>query len=200
MAEAASADLAAATFTTGVTTGVSAVGTTSTRSARVLLPWLCDPKRRQLIAAAVRTGAELRQSGQAQVSEDHELAWAAGFFGGDGTVSASPATSGSPARYLRARIAQAGTEGEPEVLRRFKSAVGEVGSIRGPFMPQNPWSRQPQYAWQASGSTKVELILQRLWRWLDEAKRDQARRAIIAAREIGPHRPMPPAHELFELA
>jgi hypothetical protein len=167
---------------------------------RLLLPWLSNPKRGQLIAAAERTGADLgpRSDSRAR-SEEHELAWAAGFFGGDGTVTASRSIRGSPARHLRARIAQAGAAGEPEVLRRFKSAAGDLGSIRGPFMPNNPWSRQPQYAWQAGGSIKVEAILERLWPWLDEAKRDQARRAIVSARETGPHRPMPPASEAFGL-
>jgi len=66
-------------------------------------------------------------------------------------------------------------------------------------MPKNPWSRQPQYAWQASGSAKVESILERLWPWLDEAKRDQARRSIVSARNSGRHRPMPPPDETFGL-
>jgi hypothetical protein len=166
----------------------------------VLLPWLSDPKRSQLIGAADRAGADLARNCDTRTrSEEHERAWAAGFFGGDGTVSASRSVRGSPARHLRARIAQAGATGEPELLRRFNAAAGDLGSIRGPFMPKNPWSRQPQYAWQASGSAKVESILERLWPWLDEAKRDQARRSIVSARNSGRHRPMPPPDETFGL-
>jgi hypothetical protein len=167
----------------------------------LLLPWLSDPKRGQLVAAAARAGAVLRFKDEERTlrSDEHERAWAAGFFGGDGSASASRSFRDSGARYLQARIAQAGAHGEPEVLRRFKTAAGDVGSIRGPFIPNNPWSRQPQYAWQAGGSAKVEAVLERLWPWLDEAKRDQARRAIALARQTGPHRPMPPASEIFGL-
>jgi hypothetical protein len=66
-------------------------------------------------------------------------------------------------------------------------------------MPKNPWSRQQQYAWHLGGSVKVEAVLERIWPWLDEAKRDQARRAIADARRSGPHRSMPPANEIFGL-
>ncbi|HEV2011360.1 MAG TPA: hypothetical protein VGS17_10095 [Candidatus Limnocylindria bacterium] len=143
---------------------VDAIGT-------LLLPWLSDPKRSQLVAAADRAHADLAQECDMKGirTEEHERAWAAGFLGGDGTVSASGSVRGSPARHLRARIAQAGAAGQPEVLRRFRAAAGDLGSIRGPFMPKNPWSRQPQYAWQAGGSAKVEAVLERLWPWLDEA-------------------------------
>ena len=163
----------------------------------ILTPWLSEPKRSQLIAAAELAGRAAPIE-RRSFSQEHELAWAAGFFGGDGTVSACQASSENPARYLRARIAQAGPTGEPDVLRRFKAALNDAGSIRGPFNPNNP-CRQPQYAWQASGSAGVELILQRLWSSLDDAKREQARRAIRLARQAGPHRTAPPAHEVFGL-
>ena len=173
---------------------VDAIGT-------LLLPWLSDPKRSQLIAAADRAHADLAQDGDMEGirHEEHEGAWAAGFFGGDGTVSASRSVRASPARCLRARIAQGGATGEPEARRRFKAPVGDLGSIRGPFMPKNPWSRQPQHAWQVGGSADVEAVLERRWPWLDEAKRDQARRAIVCARGAGPHRPMPLANRIFGL-
>jgi hypothetical protein len=113
-------------------------------------------------------------------------------------VGASRSNSDSPARHLRARIAQAGARREPEVLSRFLRAVN-VGAIRGPFTLKNPWSRQVQYAWQAGGSPAVEFVLEALWPWLHDEKRSQALRAIVAARATGPHRPMRPPSEIFGL-
>ena len=165
----------------------------------LIVPWLSDPKRTQLLSAGDRTGRPVSSPRHGPIDRDHELAWAAGFFGGDGTVGASRSNSDSPARHIRARIAQAGPSGKPEVLTRFLRAVNGIGGIRGPFMPKNPWSRQVQYAWQVGGSLAVESVLESLWPWLHDVKRTQALHAIVAARANGPHRPMRPPSAIFGL-
>jgi hypothetical protein len=133
-------------------------------------------------------------------ADDCELAWAAGLYGGDGTTSAGLNNAGGPGyRTLRAGIPQATINGEtPPVLLRFHAAVGFAGSIRGPYLLKNPWSRHPQYVWSVSGIRGVEPVLERIWPWLDSAKRDQARAAMRTCRE-GPHRPIGPPSACFEL-
>ena len=166
----------------------------------LLAPWLSEPKLSQLLAAAASAGRPHRNDRPRLTPEQlsrHERAWAAGFFGGDGTVSATTTRSLPDIRYLRAGIVQAGSNGMPEVLTRFRSAVGDRGAIRGPFMPKNPWSRQVQYAWHSGGADNVEKILGLLWPWLDDAKRAQARRAIFAARRTR-HRRTAPLDPIFE--
>jgi len=133
---------------------------------------------------------------------ESELAWAAGLYGGDGTTSAGLNKAGGPTyRTLKAGIPQAAVEGGiPPVLIRFHAAVGGAGSIRGPYVLKNPWSRLPQYVWSISGIRGAETVLEKIWPWLDEAKRDQARLAMLAAREGGPHRPLPPPSMSFGLS
>ena len=177
---------------------ISSVGDVDAVGA-LIAPWLSDPKRTQLLVAGDRAGHPVSSPPVGPFSEGHELAWAAGFFGGDGTVAASRSNRDSPALHLRARIAQAGASGEPEVLSRFLRAARGVGGIRGPFMPKNPWSRQVQYAWQAGGSLAVESVLESLWPWLHDVKRAQALRAIVAARAGGPHRRIGPPADVFGL-
>ena len=160
-----------------------------------------EPKSGQLATAAQRVGRPF-QARAVFPSEEHELAWAAGFFGGDGTTSAGRANRLHPEyRQLRAGIPQAEFAGAvPPVLVRFQQAVGGIGSIHGPFMPRNPWSKRRQYTWQVTGISRTEVLLELIWPWLDDAKRQQARSAITAARRGGPHRPLPPPSSLFELS
>ena len=92
---------------------------------------------------------------------EHELAWAAGFYGGDGTTSAGLNIAGGPGyRTLKAGIPQAALEGGvPPVLTRFHAAVGGAGAVRGPYVLKNPWSRLPQFVWSISGIRGVEPLL-----------------------------------------
>src|SRR4051812_26863754 len=94
-----------------------------------------------------------------------ELAWAAGFFDGEGSTVVSPSH-----RSLMVTISQV----ERANLFRFRAAVGGAGSISAPrALPK----RQPISAWRvyAAGG---QFVLQRLWPYLGEAKRGQALRAL----------------------
>lgn len=168
---------------------------------RLIGPWMGEPKR-TVLASALRTcGRSIGLAPQFERSRDGELAWAAGLYGGDGTTSAGLDKSGGPSyRTLKAGLPQAAVDGGvPPVLVRFQTAVDGAGSVRGPYVLRNPWSRLPQYVWSVSGIRGAEPVLERIWPWLDQAKRDQARFAIRAARAGGPHRPMPSPSALFEL-
>ena len=57
----------------------------------------------------------------------HELAWAAGFFDGDGWAAAVRQRR-RRTRQPAARINQAG-DGVPETLIRFRGALGGLGSL-----------------------------------------------------------------------
>jgi hypothetical protein len=112
------------------------------------------------------------------VPNREELAWAAGFFDGEGCFSYSPAS-----RYVCVSIGQ--TERDP--LNRFRNAVG-LGKVNGPYDNRRPGrlTKKPQYFYQAYGYEKVQAIAAMLWFWLGSTKRDQAHRvlsrAIVCAR------------------
>jgi len=100
--------------------------------------------------------------------DEHELAWAAGFFDGDGwaaLVRRRRRKRGQP----HAQINQASEDGVPEVLTRFRDAVG-VGRVAGPKLEEG---RQPLYWWVASSRDDVARTGALIGPWLSHDKRRQ---------------------------
>lgn len=96
-----------------------------------------------------------------------ELAWAAGFFDGEGSFSWT-----NTAAFGCAVINQA----RKEPLERFQRAVGGLGKIYGPYKPRHKdrWSRKPQWAFRAHRREHVQAIALMLWFKLEIVKREQA--------------------------
>lgn len=100
-------------------------------------------------------------------------AWAAGFFDGEGWVSA--------ARYNRKTGGMTSTpvvgvgQAEPELLDRFQTIVG-VGKVVGPHA-------NGMCAFKAHGLDKVTAVAEALWPWLGTRKRDQFARVLDDAHE-----------------
>jgi hypothetical protein len=95
-----------------------------------------------------------------------EIAWAAGFYEGEGSVSACGG------HKLILSVSQAGDE----PLRKFKSAIG-LGAISGPYMGKSRFQRQPIYRFQANGEN-VLACLQMMWPMLSKRRQEQALRAL----------------------
>lgn len=100
--------------------------------------------------------------------DEHELAWAAGFFDGDGWAALSR-RRGRRTGQPQARINQSGLDGVPEVLVRFRDAVG-VGRIGGPKIEDR---REPLYWWVASSRGDVARTGELIGGWLSGQKRVQ---------------------------
>jgi len=99
--------------------------------------------------------------------DPHELAWAAGFFDGEGWANRS-------GRGVQARINQAGLDGMPEVLIKFQRIV-DVGRVQGPDITTG---RQPLYRWQATSRADVAHVAEQIGPWLGRIKRRQFERAL----------------------
>lgn len=96
-----------------------------------------------------------------------EIAWAAGFFDGEGSTYANRNTP---------RVAIGHVDRRP--LDRFLAAVG-VGSVTGPYdhnTKKNPKWR-PHYTYQAYGDKAIK-VLDALWPYLSAPKREQAERVL----------------------
>jgi hypothetical protein len=103
-----------------------------------------------------------------------ELAWAAGFFDGEGHVSCRP-TRNSRSRAYRMYVQISQTD--PEPLLRFKAAVHGVGVTHGPFMPKGPqWS--PVWTYRANRFEQAQAVLAMLWPFLSGPKRRAAQIAL----------------------
>jgi hypothetical protein len=99
--------------------------------------------------------------------ESHDFAWAAGFFDGEGWANRS-------GRGVQARINQAGLDGVPEVLVKFRRIVG-VGRIKGPVIAEG---KQPLYFWQATSRPDLIQVVKRIGPWLCPVKRAEFERTI----------------------
>ena len=97
-----------------------------------------------------------------------ELAWAAGFYDGEGHTRSG--------RTIGVVISQSNS---PELLERFNGAVGGVGCVYGPFeyRDRRP-TQKPFYTFGATSFESAQHCVCCLWPWLGSAKRAQALDAL----------------------
>ena len=103
------------------------------------------------------------------------LAWAAGFWAGEGCCWSGSSNS-KGYRYKQRSIVGRISQVDKRPLVRFKRAVS-LGSIRGPYRTSKG---RPAYQWGVSGWPSIEKLFKLLGPWLDPVKREQ----FIAARKL----------------
>jgi len=103
-----------------------------------------------------------------------DLAWAAGFFDGEGWANAVGPEE-RRTRQPHARVNQSDPNGVPDVLLRFQSAVGGLGRIGGPYAKEG---REDLYWWEVSSRGDVELLQHLLLPWLGQVKLDEFGKAL----------------------
>lgn len=102
-----------------------------------------------------------------------ELAWSAGFFDGEGCTTAA-----GHRRYPKITISQAGPLAKPpEVLDRFRQAVGGIGYVTGPELDDSG-RHKPRWVYHLQGANQVSAVIALLWPFLCEVKRAQADRIL----------------------
>lgn len=104
-----------------------------------------------------------------------ELAWAAGLYDSEGSTFAYRMRTKYPRKGLRVAVGQ---HHNPEVLHRFRLAVGLGLVYGGPGLKKNgePRKYPHQYCYVAHGPS-AHVVLQLLWPYLSTPKKDQAKRA-----------------------
>jgi len=106
--------------------------------------------------------------------DPHLIAWAAGLYEGEGSCSAYLPRRRKTYRRQMA-VSQGGDPGKPPlVLLGFKSAVGGVGNITGPY-------RGSLFYWKTTQISILDTIAMMLWPFLGHEKREQFLRASILA-------------------
>jgi hypothetical protein len=99
------------------------------------------------------------------------LAWAAGFFDGEGSTIARTDRRRPGYFQLDVSVSQSGRDGVPEVLLKFQRAMLGVGAI----YPQPGGAMRK---WSAGGRLTGEMTLALMWPWLGPVKRAQAQAAL----------------------
>ena len=111
------------------------------------------------------------------VVDDHEIAWAAGFFEAEGTACSSQRRD-RPSRERTMALYQGGRAAIPDALLRFQRAVGGRGNITGPY-------RDRLFHWSTKKNAAFDEVMAFMWPWLTEWKRAQLRTATVTAgREV----------------
>lgn len=100
-----------------------------------------------------------------------DLAWAAGFFDGEGSTIARTLTARPGYYQLNVTVPQSGRGSVPPVLLRFQRVMLEMGRISGP-------GRHGIYMLRFAAREEARLVLNLMWPHLGEIKRAQASRAI----------------------
>lgn len=111
-----------------------------------------------------------------------ELAWAGGFFDGEGNIrfSGEKKPVGHRARTygsVRLSIAQV----DRYVLDRFMSAVGNLGAVRGAYKQKNPNSK-PYYQYNSSGQDAIDSF-NKIKQYLSPIKLKQGENSILLDKE-----------------
>lgn len=101
-----------------------------------------------------------------------ELAWAAGFFDGEGMIRAY-AGHKNTAPALMVRISQV----DRRPLDRLHAAISGLGKIYGPKAPQSPRS-SPYYTLSFTTFEAAQAAVAMLWPFLSPPKKEDAARAI----------------------
>lgn len=97
-----------------------------------------------------------------------ELAWAAGFFDGEGCTSLS---RNRQYKLLAMNIGQV----DRQPLERFVAAVGINKRILGPY---KKGKNKPYYEISVNKFEEVQYVMCQLWKWLCKPKRDQYKTVI----------------------
>jgi hypothetical protein len=121
------------------------------------------------------------------MSVDREaLAWAAGFFDGEGTAVLANQNSTRPRDYLTPCLAVT-QHYDPETIHRFHRAVNDLGSVTGPHTNKGT-AYHPRWMWQCRRPHEVLAVVPMLRPWLSGPKRRQIAAVMSAYLVDAQHR------------
>jgi hypothetical protein len=110
-----------------------------------------------------------------------ELAWAGGFYTGEGTVGCNYRNNTRLGNNEGICIRMSIKQVEREPLVKFRNAISRIGSIVGPN--KRPLHQSPIHQWRISSYEGTQAILAMLWPWLSTVKKEQARKAFVEYHE-----------------
>ena len=111
-----------------------------------------------------------------------ELAWAGGFFSGEGATYWRSQIRKENNREYGAPAVEVTQCNDPEVLYRFNAAINNLCVIYGPYYNRAN-TDSPYYQCSVGGFEKIQAIVALLWPWLSTAKRNQAKRVLAKGLE-----------------
>ena len=135
-------------------------------------PWLCPVKRAEFERTLRIALPPVVWPGS--ISE--ELAWAGGFFDGEGSTYLEKHRTHAGYFYPVLYVPQSAEIGVAPELLRLKSAMNGLGNISG--VRQDGPDGKPYRRWRVVTPLKVQAALHLLWPFIGEVKRAQAQRVM----------------------
>jgi hypothetical protein len=135
-------------------------------------PWLCPVKRAEFERTLGAPLLPVVWPG----SMSEELAWAGGFFDGEGSTYLEKHRTHPGYFYPVLYVPQSAEIGIAPELLRLKSAMNGIGSISGVRQDGPDW--KPYRRWRVVTPLKVQAALHLLWPFIGEVKRAQAQRVM----------------------
>jgi len=105
-----------------------------------------------------------------------ELAWAAGFFDGEGSchISKDNKKDGRKYKYLIVSL----TQNNIQPLERFQKAVLGLGNINGPHTKGGSWT----YKLAFNNFEDAQAVVGFIWKFLSPPKRNQIKQTLVDLR------------------
>lgn len=108
-------------------------------------------------------------------SSREELAWAGGFYSGEGCTQVAFSRKGTK-DYVVVRVTTNNTH-YPNLVK-LQKAVGGLGKISGPIKKQK-WHYKPCWNYMAQSFEEAQAIIAYLWEFLSDEKKQQAEDALL---------------------
>jgi hypothetical protein len=144
--------------------------------ARLIGPWLGHVKLAQFALTLDIPQQDLRRDApDAFERRDEQLAWAAGFWDGEGSTYLLRHRSHPGYFIVEACLTQSSEAGRSAPLDRFGSIVA-LGVIRGPIKDKRDVT--PYYRWKDTKASAIRATMRALWPWLGPIKKGQAEAAL----------------------
>lgn len=113
-----------------------------------------------------------------ETSWREELAWAAGFFDGEGCFRLHTKSGTDGRFYAQVTINQI----HPEVLERFQKAVLGIGVVHGPYVPSGTTKsgqpRKEMWVYRCTNFEHAQAVYVMLYPFLGIVKREQGRQVF----------------------
>jgi len=144
-----------------------------TRVVERIGPWLCPVKRAEFERTLCVALPPIVWPG----SMSEELAWAGGFFDGEGSTYLEKHRTHAGYYYPVLYVPQCAEIGVAPELLRLKSALGGLGNISGLRQDGPEWT--PYRRWRVVTVLKVQTALHLIWPFIGDVKRNQARQVVM---------------------
>lgn len=115
-----------------------------------------------------------------------QLAWAGGFFSGEGYTGLTRYRKTERAHYKKYPVMTIAQTGNGEELNRFNNAIENIGKVRGPYGPYAK-NKKAYFQFEISGFERVQAVFAMLYTFLSTAKQEQAIK-VLDAYLAQPHR------------